>query len=364
MMSLSVSLFHQTKHFELDVEFSASQGITVLFGQSGTGKTTVINSIAGLFRPQKSNIQLNDQILQNSGSGKFIPVHKRRLGYVFQEGRLFPHLTVRQNLEYGLRIASQKEKGPHTEEIAELLGIKFLFERYPLTLSGGEKQRVAIGRALLSRPQMLLMDEPLASLDDSRKAEILPYLEQLRDQFALPILYVSHSVAEVARLANTIVVLESGKAVCSGSAESILSNPNLVHQIGIRDAGALVPARVVAHHLDGLSELEMSGGRLFIPFVNTNVGQLTRLRILAQDIILSRDLPAKISALNVLPVHISAIRTGTGPGAFVQMTCGTDYLLARITQRSARHLEIEIGKKCYAIIKTVSISRADIGLDQ
>ncbi|MCY4304672.1 MAG: molybdenum ABC transporter ATP-binding protein [Aestuariivita sp.] len=363
-MSLSVSLFHKAKHFKLDIEFSASQGITVLFGQSGTGKTTVINSIAGLFRPQKSNIQLNEELLQSSHSGKFIPAHKRRLGYVFQEGRLFPHLTIQQNLEYGLRIAPNNAKGPNTEEIAELLGIKFLFKRYPRTLSGGEKQRVAIGRALLSRPKMLLMDEPLASLDDSRKAEILPYLEQLRDQFALPILYVSHSVSEVARLATTIVVLESGKTVCSGPANMILSNPNLVHQIGIRNAGALISARVIAHHLDGVSELETSGGHLFIPLVNTNVGSLTRIRILAQDIILSRDFPLKISALNVLPVQVSAVRKGTGPGFFVQIKSGTDHLLARVTQRSARNLEIEIGKKFYAIIKTVSIAQTDIGIDQ
>lgn len=360
-MTLSVAVRHRFADFELDVDFQAPAGITVLFGRSGSGKTTVINSVAGLLKPQTAQITLDGDRLHDSGARQFVPVHKRRLGYVFQEARLFPHLTVAQNLRYGLKLAPPDISGPTVGDVADLLGITALLDRAPHGLSGGERQRVAVGRALLSRPRMLLMDEPLAALDAARKAEILPYLEQLRDQFGLPILYVSHSVAEVARLATTVVVLEKGRVSHVGPAEAVLSDPDLVRQIGVREAGAVLPARVRAHHEDGLTELEASGGTLFLPRMEAAPGTATRVRILAQDVILSKNAPAGLSALNILPVTVVALREGSGPGMVVQLSAGDDKLLARITRRSADALGLSPGDAAYAVVKSVSIARVDIG---
>ena len=360
-MTLSVAVRHRFADFDLDVDFQAPAGITVLFGRSGSGKTTVINSVAGLLKPQTAQITLDGDRLHDSEARHFVPVHKRRLGYVFQEARLFPHLTVAQNLRYGLKLAPPDIGGPTVDDVADLLGIASLLDRAPHGLSGGERQRVAIGRALLSRPRMLLMDEPLAALDAARKAEILPYLEQLRDQFALPILYVSHSVAEVARLATTVVVLEDGRVSRVGPAEAVLSDPDLVRQIGVREAGAVLPARVRAHHEDGLTELEASGGTLFLPRMEAAPGTATRVRILAQDVILSKTAPTGLSALNILPVTVVALREGSGPGMVVQLSAGDDKLLARITRRSADALGLAPGDAAYAVVKSVSIARVDIG---
>lgn len=359
-MSLSVDIRHRLGTLNLHIAFQAPTGITALFGQSGTGKTTVVDAVAGLLRPESGHIELSGQILFDSASGRSLPVHRRRLGYVFQDGRLFPHMSVRQNLTYGQRFAALN-KGPSLNEVTILLGLNDLLDRRPGKLSGGEKQRVAIGRALLSRPRMLLMDEPLAALDSARKAEILPYLERLRDQTDIPILYVSHSVAEVARLATTVVVLEAGRVVRAGRAEVVLSDPDMVRQLGVREAGAVLSATVRVHHADGLTELAFSGGRLFLPRMNIPERSPTRVRILAQDVLLSRVAPMGLSALNILPVHIIAIREGSGPGVIVQIQSGQDRLLARITRRSADAMELRTGDAIYAVIKSVSIARTDIG---
>ncbi len=205
------------------------------------------------------------------------------------------------------------------------------------------------------------MDEPLAALDSARKAEILPYLERLRDRTEIPMLYVSHSVAEVARLATTVVVLDGGRAVRAGPAERVLSDPAMVHQIGLREAGAVLPARIARHHADGLTELAISGGRLFLPRMETPPGAQTRVRILAHDVILSRAAPEGLSALNILPVRIIALREGSGPGVIVQMQCGEDRLLARITRRSAEAMALKPDDAIHAVIKSVSVSRTDVG---
>jgi len=256
-VTLAVEMRHTLGAFCVEVAFKAPAGITVLFGRSGSGKTTVVNAVAGLLRPDMARITLDGDTLHDSAARRFLPVHKRRLGYVFQDGRLFPHLSVARNLDFGRNLAPSDAPGPDRDEVADLLGIAHLMDRAPHALSGGEKQRVAIGRALLSRPRMLLMDEPLAALDTARKAEILPYLERLRDCLNLPVLYVSHSVPEVARLATTLVVLEEGRVARAGPAEAVLSDPDMVRQIGVRAAGAVLPARVLTHHDDGLTELRV-----------------------------------------------------------------------------------------------------------
>jgi molybdate transport system ATP-binding protein len=359
-MSVSVRLGHDFGGFALDVVFEAPAGVTALFGRSGSGKTSVINAIAGLLTPQTGYVRIGEDVLFDADRGKSVPVHRRRLGYVFQEGRLFPHMSVRQNLGYGRRF-TQAGPAAEFEQVVATLGIDALLDRRPGALSGGEKQRVAIGRALLARPRLLLMDEPLAALDEERKAEILPYIERLSASANIPILYVSHSMAEVARLADTLVVMEAGRVVRSGPAANVLSDPDSVPALGVRTAGASLHAIVSAQDDDGLTRLEASGGSLWLPHVDAAIGTRLRIRILAQDVILSRTRPEGLSALNILPVRVKALRLGDGPGAIVQLQAGDDMLLARITRRSALALALSAGVECYAIVKTVAVSQTDVG---
>ncbi len=360
-MSLEVVLQHQFARFALDVSFSAPEGVTVLFGRSGSGKTTVVNAVAGLLRPQSGRIVLQGECVFDHQQKISVPSHRRRVGYVFQEGRLFPHLTVQQNLKFGQWFAPRTAKLTPVERVVTLLGIEHLLNRKPGALSGGEKQRVAIGRALLSGPRLLLMDEPLAALDDPRKAEILPYLERLRDETRIPILYVSHSLAEVGRLATTVVILENGHIVRSGPAAEVLSDPEVVPSLGIREAGALMAATVLQHHDDGLTELAVSSGRLLLPQCQAAPGSELRLRILAHEVILSLQQPTQLSALNQLPATVIAVHEGSGPGVMVALQSGTDRLLARLTRRSAQALGLAPGTPCYAIIKSVAIAQRDVG---
>lgn len=358
-MTLSVAIAHRFPGFSLDTAFVADRGITVLFGKSGSGKTTVVSAVAGLLRPNEGRVSVNGIDLLDTRKSVFVPAHRRCIGYVFQEGRLFPHLSVRQNLLYG-NWFSTGNKGAFGK-IVDVLGIGSLLDRPPGALSGGEKQRVAIGRALLSNPRLLLMDEPLAALDEARKAEILPYLEWVRDESRIPILYVTHSLAEVARLAETLVVLGDGKVIRSGPATDLLADPALATLFGLRDAGSILTARLVRHESDGLCLLETSGGQLLLPGIDAPPGAHLRVRLHAQDIILSRNRPEGLSALNILAAEVIQVRHGDGPGTMVQIRCGKDLLLARITRRSAEALGLTPGIAVFAIVKSVTVARGDIG---
>jgi molybdate transport system ATP-binding protein len=359
-MSLEVRLRHAFGGFTLDAAFQAPRGITVLFGRSGSGKTTVVNAVAGLLRPDEGRVALDGAVLTDRARHVHLPPHRRRIGYIFQEGRLFPHLTVRQNLGYGAWFAPKGARREDIGRVVDLLGIAHLLDRRPGALSGGEKQRVAIGRALLSAPQLILADEPLASLDEARKAEILPYFERLRDEVAVPILYVSHSASEVARLATTVVALESGRVVAQGPAAEVLGDPAVL-PAGAREAGAVLTARVVCHHEDGLSELEAGGLSMYLPRVAQAPGATLRVRIAAHDVILSRARPEGLSALNVFPGVVHDVRSGDGPGAIVAIDSRAGRILARITRRSADALAIEPGAEVHAVVKTVSVAPSDIG---
>src|SRR5260221_556145 len=224
---LDLAITHRLGRFALDVAFQSGSGLTALFGRSGSGKTSVVNIIAGLLRPERGRIVVDDTVLVDTARGVFLAKHKRRIGYVFQDARLFPHLSVRHNLLFGRWFAPRAERQETLASIVSLLGIGHLLERRPNALSGGEKQRVAIGRALLASPRLLLMDEPLASLDAERKDEILPYLERLRDETRIPIIYVSHSLAEVARLATTMVLMSEGRVDAVGTVADIMSRLDL-----------------------------------------------------------------------------------------------------------------------------------------
>lgn len=356
---IDLQLQHDLGAFTLDASFRAPNGVTALFGRSGSGKSTIIQIIAGLMVPRSGCVQIGDRVVFDQTQNINIPPQDRGIGYVFQDARLFPHLSVAGNLTYAQNYGrrGQADLGP----IVDMLDIGHLLKRRPAGLSGGEIQRVAIARALLSSPSLLLMDEPLAALDAARKAEILPYLERLRDTVGIPIIYVSHDPSEVARLANTVVVLDQGRVQNVGPTEDIFSDTNTAPLLGVRAAGSVLTAQVVAHCDDGLSHLKTSGAELFVPRVSRNIGQDIRMRILAQDVILSLHKPEGISALNVLKCTVIELRQGSGPGVMVKLQNGTDILLARITQRSAQAMKLTCGSTCYAVIKTVSVGAAEIG---
>ena len=360
-MNLSVDIRHRFPGFALDVAFEAPPGVTALFGRSGSGKTTVVNAVAGLLHPDAGRIALDSEPLFDADSGRWLAPYRRRVGYVFQEDRLFPHFDVRQNLRYGQWFAGVRHADAEFDRIVDLLGIRDLLRRRPAALSGGEKQRVSIGRTLLSRPRILLMDEPLAALDEPRKAEILPYLERLRDETRVPILYVSHLVAEVARLATTVVALEAGRVVRAGPAADVLSDPEAVPALGVREAGSILTGRVAAHHADGLTEIDVAAGTILLPRVAAEPGARLRIRVAAQDVILARTRPEGISALNILPCRVAALRRGEGPGVICRLALGEESLLARLTQRSATALALAPGTPCFAIVKAVSVAPEDVG---
>lgn len=351
---ISVSIKKQLGEVQLDVQFDAPKGVTAIFGRSGSGKTSLVNAVAGLLQPDHGRIEVGGSVLFDSAADINLPIQKRRIGYVFQDARLFPHMTVMRNLSYG---------GTHDAgRVIQVLGLENLLDRMPGGLSGGERQRVALGRALMCDPRLLLMDEPLAALDAPRKAEILPYIERLRDDVKIPILYVSHDVSEVARLATTIVVIEAGKVVTHGPVGTVLSQPEAVPLLGVRAAGAVIEAKVSGRLLDdGLTELSFSGGRIVLPGILGVMGQTVRIRIPAQDVILAKEPPADISALNVLPVTISRLEQGRGPGVAVGLLAGRDHLLARVTRRSALRMELAVGQQIYAIIKATAVGPEDIG---
>ena len=359
-MSLSVQIRHAFPGFSLDVAFDAPQGLTVLFGRSGAGKTTVVNAVAGLFRPEQGRILLDGRVLTDSAAGIMLPPHKRRVGYVFQDARLFPHLTVQQNLLYGQRFAPTGGAG--LADVVGLLGIAPLLARRPGTLSGGEKQRVAIGRALLSNPRILLMDEPLAALDEARKAEILPYVERLRDNAGVPILYISHAMAEVARLATTLVVLDGGRVLRAGAAADLLADAELAPALGLSEAGAILQATVIAQEADGLTRLETAGGQLWLSRVAAEPGRRLGIRIMAQDVMLSRTRPEGLSALNILSGTVSGLYRTDESGVLVQIAVGSERLLARVTARSAAALSLAAGATVFAVLKTVAVAQTNVAV--
>jgi len=354
-MILDVDIRHEQGAFKLHARFQSDGKLTALFGPSGSGKTTVVNAIGGLVRPDEGRIAVQDRVLVDTRTGIVVPKHRRRIGYVFQEGRLFPHLDVRQNLLFGRWFTPKRDRKASFDRVVELLGIGHLLDRRPSTLSGGEKQRVAIGRALLADPRLLLMDEPLASLDEARKAEIYPYIERLRDEGGVPIVLVSHSVAEIARLATSIVLLSEGRVSASGSASEILLHTNLFARSEPAEAGALIEAQVLRHDdAFDLTVLQARAGTLTVPRLPHAPGASLRVRLRARDIILSTVKPEGLSALNVLPGILSSIGEADGPSIDVVLDCGGDSIAARVTRKSVAELGLRPGRPVHAIIKSVA----------
>ncbi len=357
-MTLTVDVEDQRGNFRLEAQFTTDGGVTALFGRSGSGKTTLMRMIAGLDRPARGRILLDGETLIDTQSRRFVPVHKRRFGYVFQEPRLFPHLSVARNLDYGAWFQRTGGSKAMRKTILELLGIEHLLPRHPETLSGGEKQRVAIGRALLSSPRLLLMDEPLAALDEARKQEILPYIERLRDEMRIPIVYVSHSVAEVARLADKVVVVDQGRIAAIGAAGEVLSRAEIAVALDRREAGALLEGIVRSHDAgQGLATIGFGSAELLVPGSDFEIGKPVRLHIPARDVMLATRRPEGISALNIVASQIRAITRGPDGMLDVDLACGDAHLVARITALSGERLQLAPGQDVFAILKTVALQR-------
>ena len=340
--------------FALDVDLAMpGRGVTALVGPSGSGKTTLLRVIAGLERNVEGQLSFKGQSWQ--GSGVWVPPHLRRLGYVFQEASLFPHLTVLGNLRYGLTRAPATDVAALDRAIA-LLGISQLLDRRPDGLSGGERQRVAIARALAASPRLLLMDEPLAALDLERKQEILPYLKRLHDELDIPMIYVTHSPEEMARLADHIIVLDSGRVVTNGPLRETLARLDLPIRLG-EDRGVVFNATVgVADNEWHLARLDFDGGVLWTPDGGAPAGASVRVRVLARDVSLAREQPQHTSIQNVLPGRIDGIADDAHPGlALVRVLVGETAFLARLTRRSANDLEVGVGQDVWLQVKSVAL---------
>ena len=355
-MSLSISLQHHFNDFELNIDAELNAGVTAIFGASGAGKTSVLRCVAGLLTPEAGRIAMGERVMFDSAQGINLPPHARRIGYVFQDPRLFPHLSVEQNLRYGMQTDTSTHLG--FDDLVNLLGLKPLLSRRPATLSGGEGQRVALGRALLSAPELLLMDEPLSALDQNRKADLLPYFERLRDQTNLPILYVSHSLAEVTRLADQVILMEKGRAAAIGPVAEVLSDGDTQAAVTRDVAGGLLKVTITAHdEADALTEAHIGSQPVYLPGRVGAVGDHLRLRIDARDVTLMLDRPEKISALNILPATILDLREGPSSGVLVQLEHQGQRFTARLTRRSVRELGLSKGMEVYALLKSMSVTQ-------
>jgi len=354
------------RDFTLDVALQLPErGISALFGPSGCGKTTVLRALAGLERAA-GRVALGDEVWQDDATGRFVPTHQRALGYVIQDAALFPHLDVQRNLDYGRKRVAAAERRIALDQAVDLLGIAHLMGRRTTTLSGGERQRVAIARALATSPRLLLMDEPLAALDAARKAEILPYLERLHRDLALPIVYVTHAMDEVARLADHLVLMQAGRVQAAGPLTELLARPDLsldLHPGGRDEAGVVIESEVAEHDAAyGLSRIDFSGGSLWLGGADHPLGQRVRARVLARDVSVTRQPPGETSILNVLPVVLESVHTDPGT-ALLRLRVGqggelqTDrvHLLARITRKSCDALHLQPGDTLHAQIKGVAL---------
>ena len=359
---LRVAALKRRHGFTLQAEFAApTPGIVALFGRSGCGKTTLVNVISGLLAPDQGCIQLDDAVLTDTRAGISVPVERRRIGYVFQDARLFPHFSVLGNLRYGwkrsLRHAAARAHAHAItlEEVVGLLGLAPLLDRRPHQLSGGERQRVGLGRALLSQPRLLLLDEPLASLDVARREEVLPYLEALRDRLAIPMVYVSHQFEEVLQLATHVVLMEAGRVVAQGTLTEVSLRPELRAIVGPDSVGSVLdgvitrvdPSRTMA-------DLQLGTGTLYVSLRDVAVGSRVRVQLLARDIILATEKPHGLSVRNSLQGAIAEISPDDGEAVLVKVDIGGATVLSRITHDAAAALGLHAGMPIWVLVKAVS----------
>ena len=355
---LRVELKKQRGKFTLDAAFHApTPGVTALFGRSGCGKSTLISLIAGLLEPDAGHIVIGDQVLFDAGRHLSVDARHRRIGVVFQDARLFPHLSVQGNLDYGARrVPRETSRFVSFDDVVSLLGLGSFLTRRPHELSGGEKQRVAFGRALLSQPRLLLLDEPLASLDLARREEVLPYLERLRDAFAIPIVYVSHQFDEVLRLATRVVLLESGRTVADGDIATVSRDPQLRAIVGPDSVGAVLAGHVERLDATGLVVLRVGDAELSVELEGAAVNQRIQIQVLARDVIVASERPSGLSVRNVVPARVLSVTPDAGRAVLVELDIGrTATLLARITARASEELGLKKDKNVWALIKAASL---------
>jgi molybdate transport system ATP-binding protein len=354
-MSLAINLRFARKDFELQIDSRfPDSGITALFGPSGSGKTTLLRCIAGLERVPGAQLRFNDETWQDEKA--FLPTHRRRVGYVFQEASLFPHLTTRDNLSFGLRRVPAAQRRVQLDEAVTFMGLSDLLVRRPHEMSGGQRQRIAIARALLTSPQLLLMDEPLSSLDLTSRGDLLPHLERLHDELSIPIVYVTHDINEVMRVADHIGLLDAGRMTALGPIHELLTRPDLP-LIHLDQAGSILDGIIAQHDAHfHLSYVDVPGGRLAISLKSAPIGKAVRVRIEARDVSLAIRPPQQSSITNILPARVLDVIADRDPAQqLVRIDVGGKTLLARITQRSAFQLAIEPGTQLYAQIKSVAL---------
>lgn len=354
---LELDITARIGEFHIKAAFQAEAGVTALFGPSGAGKTSVVNMLAGLLRPSQGRIVVRGNVLFDSEQGIDLAPEQRHLGYVFQESRLFPHMTVAGNLSYGRRLPPKDRTQVDFDAVVDLLALAPLLTRRPRTLSGGERQRVAIGRALLAAPRLLLMDEPLANLDAPRRSEILPFIEELRRRLDISIVYVSHNMDEIVRLADQLVVMAEGAVVAQGPVDEITARLDLRALTGRWDAGAVLSTTVAAQdEADALTRLSFQGGDLWLPQLDLAIGTPLRIRVQARDVSLALTPPEGISVLNVFAGQVIEVGEDDGPQVDVLVDIGSP-LWARITKRSQRELGIAPGRRVHALIKAMAVDR-------
>jgi molybdate transport system ATP-binding protein len=355
---LKVSVQTRRGSFALEAQFDAPvPGVVALFGRSGSGKSTLINVIAGLLQPAAGSISLNGRVLLDTVQHIQVPAEQRRVGYVFQDARLFPHLSVAANLSYGLR-RSRATRFISLDEVASLLGLGPLMQRRTHRLSGGERQRVAIGRALLSQPQLLLLDEPLASLDASRREEVLPYLESLRDQLSIPMVYVSHDFDEVWRLATQLVLMADGRALAQGSVADMSLHPELRAIVGADAVGSIVDGLALGVASDsGLMRVQVGSGELKVEGLGGATGKSLRVQLLARDIIVATEKPEHLSVRNALKGIVAQVNGDSDGSDMIFIDIGGAIIMSRITKAATRDLKLVPGKTVWALVKSVSLRR-------
>ncbi len=375
---LQIHASKQLGQFSLDIHVNGEpRGVTALFGRSGCGKSSTINMIAGLLRPDSGRIQLGDDTLFDTAQGVNVPSEQRRIGYVFQDARLFPHYSVLGNLRYGLT-RNHRHTHSHTrspriqlDAIIDLLGLQPLLNRQPRLLSGGEKQRVALGRALLSQPRLLLLDEPLASLDQARRNEVLPYLERVRDELGIPMIYVSHQFDEVLQLATHLVLMDHGRVTAQGSPEQLSHHPALGELLGADAMGTVIDSHVSAiNTTHGLASVPVGHGQLQVDANTLVTGQQVRLRLLARDLILATQDPVGLSVRNRLSgtivslrddfphaanAHVAMVTSGMAHSVLVSVDVGNVVLLARITRHACQELSLTVGMAVRVLVKAVTL---------
>jgi molybdate transport system ATP-binding protein len=355
---LGVSIEKTLGSFRLIVEFeTVGEGVTALFGRSGAGKSSIINAVAGLMTPDAGRINFAGATFFDSGAGVNLNVEKRNIGFVFQDSRLFPHMTAGQNLRFGFQ-----RRGPQDEKtydnVVDILGLSRHLNRRPQSLSGGEKQRVALGRAFLSAPQLMLMDEPLSGLDADRKEEVLLYIEQLAGEMRLPILYVSHDLSEVLRLADQAIVIDEGRVAGRGPVTEVLNAQDLARRAGDWETGAVFEATISEQRLEeGLTVLSTIIGDLLVPVQHAAVGAVLRLRLRARDVMIARSRPTEISVQNIIPGVVERIEAVSDGAVDVQLKVGDGQVISRVTRQSADRLALTPGLEVYAMVKSFAVER-------